>query len=210
MAANEEALDSLKRAMDITSCARFQANLRLSARERQSSYVISLLSTFVILLSLIPNVTEVSTKQSQTLLACSIVVSVFIIFTSLLETTGNFHHRAELLHQSARGIVAVLNDVRLLSPHDPNFPAELIRLRQAYRDTLEACPFNHERVDYVYARVERPDLFPQFYADKGFIYALQRLGDHFSYLFRLHGWLLPHVLVVAATVYVVKMYVFPG
>lgn len=58
------ALKDFKRSVEITRDVRFQANLRLAARQRNSSYMISLLSLFVIALSLLPNIIFLQQYQS--------------------------------------------------------------------------------------------------------------------------------------------------
>src|SRR5689334_12947089 len=100
----ESAIRDFKRSVEITRDVRFQANLRLSGRQRGSAYIVSTLSLFVIALSLIPNVLQLQSFQSQILLACTIVLSVFVIFTSLIDSAQNFFHQGELLHQCARRI----------------------------------------------------------------------------------------------------------
>lgn len=204
---NIVAFEDLKRAVEITACSRFQASLRLSARHRQSSYVISILSTFVIMLSLIPNFDELTEHQNQILLACSIVISVFIIFTSLLDSSGNYLHRAESIHQSARGVSTVFHNLKTLDPEALNFADKLNNERDRYKKVLEDCPFNHERVDYIYAKLERPNLFPDYYSNNGFIYFLQRFGDNLSYYIRFNAWLIPHIVVVIGAIYVVGRYI---
>src|SRR5690349_15374352 len=75
----EQAIRDFKRSVEITRDVRFQANLRLSGRQRGSAYIVSSLSLFVIALSLIPNILQLQPFQNQILLACSIVLSVFVI-----------------------------------------------------------------------------------------------------------------------------------
>jgi hypothetical protein len=106
------AIADFARSVEITRDVRFQANLRLSRRQRASSYVISLLSLYVIALSLIPNVVELKLFQSQILLACSVILSVFIIFTSLIDASQNFFHQGELLHQCARKIATINHQLK--------------------------------------------------------------------------------------------------
>jgi hypothetical protein len=67
----ETAIRDFKRSVEITRDVRFQANLRLSARQRLSAYVVSTLSLFVIALSLIPNILDLKPFQSQILLGCT-------------------------------------------------------------------------------------------------------------------------------------------
>src|SRR4051812_47267925 len=93
----DRAISDFRRSVEITRDVRFQANLRLIARSRASAYIIALLSTYVIALSLIPNFMQLQVYQNQPLLACSIVLSVFVIFTSLIDGSQNFYHHGEML-----------------------------------------------------------------------------------------------------------------
>src|SRR5260370_23292989 len=108
----EEALRDFKRSVEITRDVRFQANLRLGKRQVASSYIISILSLYVISLSLVPNILLLKPYQNQILLACSIVLSVFIIFTSLLDSSQNFFHKGELLHSCARKVATINHQLK--------------------------------------------------------------------------------------------------
>src|SRR5260370_7611300 len=95
----EEALRDFKRSVEITRDVRFQANLRLGKRQVASSYIISILSLYVISLSLVPNILLLKPYQNQILLACSIVLSAFIIFPILLYTSKTFFPTHACLHR---------------------------------------------------------------------------------------------------------------
>src|ERR1700761_1803612 len=88
----KDSLRDFKRSVEITRDVRFQANLRLSRRQKGSSYIVAMLSLYVIALSLLPNILYLDMAQTQVLLACSIVLSVFVIFTSLIDGAQNFFH----------------------------------------------------------------------------------------------------------------------
>lgn len=103
----QDAIDDFKRSVEITRDVRFQANLRLARRQRASSYIVSMLSLYVIGLSLIPNILTLAPYQNQILLGCSIILSVFVIFTSLIDGSQNFYHQGELLHQCARKVASL-------------------------------------------------------------------------------------------------------
>jgi K+-sensing histidine kinase KdpD len=149
----ECALRDFKRSVEITRDVRFQANLRLSARQRLSAYVVSTLSLFVIALSLIPNIIELKVFQSQILLGCSVVLSVFVIFTSLIDSAQNFFHQGELLHQCARKIATINHELKNIDiAKDPSVAAQaLIALEKQYQLALDECPINHENVDYYHS-----------------------------------------------------------
>ncbi|MGK6324847.1 SLATT domain-containing protein [Sphingomonas sp. DT-51] len=197
------------RSMEITRDARFQANIRLSMRDRSSSYVIALLSTLVIFLSLIPNFLSLTTFQSQLLLACSIILSVFIIFTSLLDSSSKFMHRGELLHVCARGTETVLKEARVLDTESNSFFDLLDLLKQRYQKILDDCPVNHDNVDYLKARLQKPRLFHgRHYSGKRWIYWTQRLSDHLRYRIEAWAWIIPHLCAVVIVILVLNTFVF--
>ena len=54
----EAALKEFQRSVEITRDVRFQASLRLPRRQRGPAYVVSILSSFVIAISLLPNIID--------------------------------------------------------------------------------------------------------------------------------------------------------
>jgi hypothetical protein len=204
---NKVILEEFRGAIEITASARFQANVRLSNRQAHSNYMVALLSTIVIVLSLIPNFDALTPQKTQILLSCSIVLSVFIIFTSLIDSSNNYYHRGEALHQCAKKILAIGHEARLLDPEKDGFEGHLSILRTSYRQVLDDCLFNHERVDYVYARLENPRLFPGYYSNIISVYVLQRATDYIKYGVGVCAWLIPHALVVSLIIIVVFKYV---
>lgn len=136
----DDALRDFKRSVEITRDVRFQANLRLGKRQRASSYIVSLLSLYVIALSLLPNIIVLKPFQNQILLSCSIVLSVFIIFTSLIDSSQNFYHRGELLHQCARKVASISHSLKNI---DVAFDLEKAKiqledLQKEYRSALDS------------------------------------------------------------------------
>jgi hypothetical protein len=161
----EKALEDFKRSVEITRDVRFQANLRLARRQKMSSYMIALLSLYVIALSLLPNILELNAQQSQILLACSIVLSVFVIFTSLIDGAQNFYHQGELLHQCARKVASVYHELKNLDPANDveGTKQKLEKLQTDYRSALDECPINHENIDFIREQAYKPHLFEQNY-----------------------------------------------
>jgi conflict system pore-forming effector with SLATT domain len=193
------ALADLKRSAEITRSVRFQANLRLSGRQRESSYIVSLLSLYVISLSLIPNIVELKQFQSQILLGCSIVLSVFVIFTSIIDGAQNFFHQGQLLRQCARKIAIVHRALKAIDvSQDPvAAKAELEVLQKSYQAALDECPINHENVDFYKEVASKPYLFPQQYDS-----ILPRFAISFGY--RILYWTLEKVWMAPhATAFVV-------
>lgn len=188
----------LKRRVEITRDARFQANLRLERRNKSSYLVIALLSLFVIILSLIPNIYKLTPAATQALLALSILNSVFVIITTFLEASGNFVHRGEQLHRSARKIATVFNKLMLLTPDEREEKAKIQALQGEYQSALDDCPFNHENMDYDLIKATKPSLFKgRIYQGRGDIVAINwRL---FRYRFSEYLWVTPHLIVFVVT-----------
>ena len=201
----ETALADFKRSAEITRDVRFQANLRLSGRQRGSSYIVSLLSLYVISLSLIPNIVELKPFQSQILLGCSIVLSVFVIFTSLIDGAQNFFHQGELLHQCARKIAVVHHALKAIDvSQDPSAAKEeLAALQKSYQAALDECPINHENVDFYKEVASKPHLFPQQY---GVVLPRSVISFGYRILYWTLGklWVAPHLaafVVISLVVY---------
>ena len=192
----------LKRRVEITRDARFQANLRLERRQKASYFVISILSLFVIVLSLIPNVFSLNSHEQQALLSLTIVNSVFVIITTFLEASGNFVHKGEQLHQSARKIASVFHKLMLLND-DQKFDQERIgNLQEEYQAALDDCPFNHDSLDYDLIKTTKPSLFPnRVYEGRG--KALVTYIMTVRYRVFEYSWLIPHLLVVAISSWLV-------
>ena len=159
------AIRDFKRSVEITRDVRFQANLRLSRRQRGSSYIVAMLSLYVIGLSLLPNILQLSSAQAQVLLACSIVLSVFVIFTSLIDGAQNFFHQGELLHQCARKIATIHLALKNIDVDADRGKAqsEFEKLQHDYQKALDECPINHDNVDYLREMGWKPHLFPDNY-----------------------------------------------
>ena len=208
----QTAIRDFKRSVEITRDVRFQANLRLAARQRNSSYLISLLSLFVIALSLLPNIIALETFQSQILLACSVVLSAFIIFTSLIDGSQNFYHQGELLHQCARKVATVHHELKNLDPdnHYETAKIRLTELQEQYREALDECPINHENVDFIKEQSYKPHHFPNNFSPVGWIQAIQVQVKKVQAFLLSHLWMGLHLIALAGVCWIVYSFVLIG
>ena len=190
--------NDLKRRVEITRDARFQANLRLERRNKLSYFVIALLSLFVIILSLVPNIFYLTLAGAQELLALSIVNSVFVIITTFLEASGNFVHRGEQLHRSARKVATVFNKLMLLTPEEKTDKEVISNLQKEYQIALDECQFNHDNIDYDLIKATKPNLF-KGRLNEGEYKEYIRLFRFLKYRFFEFMWMLPHIIVVLLT-----------
>ena len=202
-----QAVIDFRRSVEITRDVRFQANLRLAGRSRSSAYVVSFLSTYVIALSLIPNIIALQPYQSQILLACSIVLAVFVIFTSLIDGSQNFFYHGELLHSCARKIATIHHDLKLIDEANDGDKSreELKELQKRYQHALDECPVNHENVDFYKEIATKPHLFPVQYGNwpKIIVAALYRI----RIFWLTYMWVAPHAAVTVVISAVVFFFV---
>ena len=174
--------------------ARFQANNRLNRRQKASSYVVSLLSLYVIALSLLPNILILNPYQNQILLACSIVLSVFVIFTSLLDGASHFHRQGELLHDCAREIATICHELKNIDVHSDFQKSEthFRDIQTKYSSSLDGCPVNHDGADYYFVQIRKPHLFGNVYRREWRVFVQIYLWIKMQ--IALHSWLGPHLV----------------
>ncbi len=193
----KEALSHYTRSVEITRDVRFQANLRLIKRQTLSSYVVALLSLFVISISLLPNIYNLNQNQNQILLACSIILSVFIIFTSIIDGSQNYYHRGELLHRCARQTASVYHRLKLIdvTSNPAQAKLDMENCMEQYRQALDDCPVNHENVDFLLLQVRKPHMFNMVFKD-GKIGIFEKIYLKMKCFFLAYGWLVPHTIAV--------------
>ena len=201
------ALKDFKRSVEITRDVRFQANLRLAKRQRFSSYMVSILSLYVIALSLIPNIISIEEQQNQILLACSIILSVFVIFTSLIDGAQNFYHQGELLHQCARKVATVYHELKNIDPdfNPEKAKEELSKLQEKYRSALDDCPINHDNIDFIKEQAYKPHLFPNNYKWKWKTPKI--FWNKMYYAIASNSWMFLHIVAIITVSVVVYKYV---
>ena len=207
----KDAMRDFKRSVEITRDVRFQANLRLARRQRGSAYIVSILSLYVIALSLVPNILSLRPFQTQLLLASSVVLSVFVIFTSLIDGAQNFYHQGELLHQCARKIATVHHSLKNVDVDaDPQkAQAEFDKLQDRYARALDECPINHDNVDYFLEIARKPHLFPDAY--RWYWNAPLRGWFRLRAWALANSWVVPHcVAVVVISILVYTFVIHPS
>jgi hypothetical protein len=157
-ATEHKVIDQLLNRSLATKTIRFAAASRLKRRKSLSYYFTSILSLYVIALSLLPNIFQLSARQAQFLLAVTVVISTFIIILSLTEGAEDFSAKAETLRSSAREIQDItfqLSSIRGSSEVE----SKVIELMGAYQKILHDCPSDHSDGDYRLIRSRQPNLF---------------------------------------------------
>ena len=202
-------LQDFKRTVATTRDARFQANLRLVRRHYLSSYLISLLSLYVIALSLYPNIAtpQLTQQQTQILLASTIVLSIFIIILSLTESSRNYYHHGEVLHDCAREVGRIYNKLKLIREDDEGLTEIIGKYAHEYEEALRHCHANHQNIDYYRVRASKPILFPKYYTHHWIINEILRWGNWTIVLAGEYFWAAFPLIFVIIISYVCWAYV---
>lgn len=146
--------ERLKRRIEATKAIRFRSHIRLMRRHKLSSNVVAMLSIYVIAISLIPNFVDLHARQSQVLLACTVVFSVFIIVLAISEGYESYYHQAQVLHGSARALQTLAVKLSLIDRKAADIRSVLTKIGNEYDKILSECEFNHAQCDYHWVSVE--------------------------------------------------------
>lgn len=141
------AKDHLLRKMWQTKSARFNAHHRLEGRHRLSIFATSLLSCYLVGVSLYQLVFDSSLTPTgiKLLSVTNIVVSVFLIMITLVEAARNYGSEAERMRENALEISALYNSFQALELTEAD--AQRQKFAADYSKLLEKAQLNHEDID---------------------------------------------------------------
>lgn len=142
------ATDHLLSKMWKTKGSRFNAHARLRARHWASILATSLLSMYLAALSLcqLTFADALSPVENKILSIGGVVVSIFLIIITLVETAKNYLGDAEKMHLSALSISELYNRFQALTVDEAD--AQRSKFNDGYSDALKAIPVDHKDIDY--------------------------------------------------------------
>jgi|HubBroStandDraft_5_1064220.scaffolds.fasta_scaffold198007_2 hypothetical protein len=208
-----EQFERLRRRIDATRTIRFRSHVRLERRHRLSAYVVALLSIFVIGISVMPNIYLLNPRQDRVLLACTIIMSTFIISLVLTECFQSFYHKASVLHQNARKLDELSFELSL--ENTPSWD-KMRDITRSYNDILQACPLNHAHSDYLWVKARYPDHFGFVGASdmaphrNRFVIRVNRAWDWLQAVVSEFAWMAIPIFVCVATIYALYCVVIFG
>lgn len=195
-----EAYISLESRISITRECRYAAQKRLNRRHQRAYYVVALLSLFVIVLSVLPNVHDFSNHGIQALLLITIVDSVFIIITSLVDVREDYSLKAYQMRQSCSDLDELFNELEIASDSDKKDITWISKLQVKYQDVLSRCPSSHEDIDFTAAQVKKPHLFEYSWRKQCVRERRARNVYRSIYLHWARSrWLVPHLVFFLAS-----------
>jgi hypothetical protein len=145
--------DQLASTMRLVKAARFTAATRLERKQAASLFTQSMVALYFVGLAVWQAVylAEISDSDQRLLTFISIVSSVFTLILGLLEAMNDYQMKAHHLQNCALTVSELAQELRIARPTDP---AEVQEFRRRYNEALKACPVNHDRIDYLFAKQE--------------------------------------------------------
>lgn len=136
-----------------TKGSRFNAARRLNNKYQFSLSSISILSIYGISIPIVQSIVKNSQCQqiNDIYNALSLILSVFTLVISLLESAKNYQLRAEKLHGNAVDISRLQRELEHLiisKSGEADFIENLGNICFRYEDLIKDCPENHAPEDY--------------------------------------------------------------
>ncbi len=177
--------EELDRAMWITKHSRYNASDRLKKKHFLSIYTISILSVYVVFLSMSSKYGFV-VKNEQVYELLSIVSAIFILVLSLTEASKNYMVSSEKLFLSGNEIRDLLDKLKKYSNKSAADLSGIETISAKYSHVLKACGENHETIDFDLLRAQRPTNFKGM----NWFYSLWFRSKYFLNIYRFYFTLL--------------------
>lgn len=176
--------DDLDRAMWITKHSRYNASDRLKKKHLLSIYTISVLSVYVVVLSLLSKYGfNVENAQMYDLL--SVVSAIFILVLSLTEASKNYMVASERLFISGNEIRDLLDELKKYSNKSASDVLDIESISSKYSHVLKTCGENHETIDFDLFRAQRPTNFKEINWYYSLCYRLRYFLNIYRFYFTL-------------------------
>lgn len=147
------AADELAETMRIVKAARFNAAERLERKQAVSLFTQSMVALYFVGLAVWQAVYigEIDVATDRLMTFIQLVSSVFTLMLGLLEAMNDYKMKAHQLHGCALAVAEIGQELRITRPVDPQ---AVQHYRRRYNEALRACPVNHSRIDYLYAKLK--------------------------------------------------------
>ena len=135
-----------------TRGCRFQAHKRLNEVNNWSTWTISILTVYIISLSILSlnppsSYIFLSGKTGSIFMIC---LSIAILLISVLENSKNYKLRADGMHRCAKELSSIYNEICLIRDGviTTTIPERLIELGNKYQSIIDKYDDNHIELDY--------------------------------------------------------------
>jgi hypothetical protein len=131
-----------------TKSARFNAHARLTAKHWLSTSATAILSFYLVVASLVSLVYEkdMPSSGSKLLAVVTVIISVFLIIITLLESARNYKTEADRMHKCALEISELYNRFQALTSAEAD--SNRISINDEYSTILRSNEINHKDIDF--------------------------------------------------------------
>lgn len=147
------AADSLATTMRLVKAARFNAAERLERKQTFSLFTQSTVALYFVGLAMWQAVYlgEIDPETDRLVTLVQLVSSVFTLMLGLLEAMNDYKMKAHYLHNCALTVSELAQELKILRPVNPIVVQDF---RERYNEALKACPVNHARIDFLFAKLD--------------------------------------------------------
>ncbi len=147
------AADQLVQTMRLVKAARFNAAARLETKQAVSLFTQSMVALYFVGLAVwqAVYVGQIDDATNRLMTFVQLVSSVFTLMLGLLEAMNDYKMKAHHLQNCALTVSELAQELRIARPTDVQ---EVQAFRRRYNEALRACPVNHDRVDFLFAKLD--------------------------------------------------------
>jgi hypothetical protein len=145
--------EKLAATMRLVKAARFNAAERLERKATVSLFTQSTVALYFVGLAMWQAVyaDQIDDGTNRLITFIQLVSSVFTLMLGLLEALNDYKMKAHHLHNCGLGVSELAQELRIAKP---TAPAAVQDFRRRYNDLMKACPVNHSRIDYLFAKLD--------------------------------------------------------
>jgi hypothetical protein len=149
--------DKLLHTLKSTSAARFNAAKRLSAKDRALTRLTAFTSAYLIILTALPYFMKLPQQVADNLNLITIVFSIIILVSSLLQYSSGDVVNAEQHHRAALEMSEIARELAIKLPDIQD--QQLLEMADRYDATLQKYSINHDDVDFQLYQKENPEKY---------------------------------------------------
>lgn len=138
-----------------TKSARFNAYHRLKKKKIMSSYTLSLLSVYVIILKLLEPFKIIQNAETlETVNFLSICVSILLLVFVLIENSMEYNLKAEKFHNCSKSLARLFKDLEIIKESKSDYEKTngIKKITEKYDNIIDLYD-NHDPIDFELHRV---------------------------------------------------------
>lgn len=145
--------ERLAATMRLVKAARFNAAERLERKATVSLFTQSTVALYFVGLAVWQAVyaNQIDDVTNRLMTFIQLVSSVFTLILGLLEALNDYKMKAHHLHNCGLAVSELAQELRIARP---SVAGQVQDFRRRYNEMMKACPVNHSRIDYLFAKLD--------------------------------------------------------